>query len=147
MRPSDRLVGAVVIIGAVIFAWTASKIPTSFLSGPVGSGVFPMLIAGVAALAGLVMIVKPEPEPGWPEPGRLLSLALAVVVMAGYAYLLKPAGFLLPTAVAAAILSWQINPKPTMAALTGVGLSIGLYLVFRYGLGLGLSALPRAWGG
>ena len=54
-------------------------------------------------------------------------------------------GFMIPTAVCAAILSYQISPRAVPAALTGVGLSIGLFLVFKYALGLGLQPFPKGW--
>jgi len=65
------------------------------------------------------------------------------VVLIGYAYALKPLGFLIPTAITAAILSYQISPRPRAAVLSGLGLSVGLYLLFKYALGLGLVALPK----
>ena len=72
-----------------------------------------------------------------------LALAFAVAVLVVYAYTLKPLGFLLPTALVAAVLSYQIAPRARFAALTGVSLSIGLFLIFRFALGLGLVAFPR----
>jgi putative tricarboxylic transport membrane protein len=74
-----------------------------------------------------------------------LALGLSVGVLVGYAYTLKPLGFLIPTAVAASILSYQIRPRALNAVATGVGLSLGLYTVFRFLLGLGLAALPKGW--
>ena len=39
-------------------------------------------------------------------------MAIAVFVLAVYAVMLKPLGFILPTAIAAGILSYQISPAP-----------------------------------
>lgn len=142
---SDRLFGVVVILGALAYAAGALQIQTSFMSDPVGSKTFPMILAAVAALCGLVMIVRPDPEPDWPGAMTLGSILVSVVVMVGYAYALKPMGFLLPTAVCAAILSFQIAPRALPAALTGVGLSLGLFVLFRYALGLGLQPVPKGW--
>ena len=74
-----------------------------------------------------------------------LKLALSVIVMVAYAYSLKPLGFLIPTAFAAGILSYQINPRAVFAVLAGLGLSIGLFLIFKYALGLGLVPFPKGW--
>ncbi len=69
-------------------------------------------------------------------------------MLVGYAYALKPLGFILPTAVTAAILSYQISPRPPgAAALAGVGLSVGLFFIFKFALGLGLVALPAVFHG
>ncbi len=142
---SDRLFGVVVILGALAYAAGALQIQTSFMSDPVGSKTFPLILAGVAALCGLVMIVRPDAEPDWPGLATFGNLAISVAVMVAYAYTIKPLGFMIPTAICAAILSYQISPRALPAALTGVGLSIGLFLVFKYALGLGLQPFPKGW--
>jgi putative tricarboxylic transport membrane protein len=40
-------------------------------------------------------------------------------------------------------LSYQISPRARFAAITGVSLSVGLFLIFRFALGLGLVAFPK----
>jgi putative tricarboxylic transport membrane protein len=147
MIRSDRVLGLVVILVALAYIASALQIQTSFLSDPVGSKTFPILIGAVAAICGGVMILRPDDEPEWPGLVTLLSIAVSVVVLVGYAYALKPLGFLIPTAIAAGILSLQITPRPAAAAIAGVALSIGLFLLFKYALGLGLVPLPKAWMG
>jgi putative tricarboxylic transport membrane protein len=39
----------------------------------------------------------------------------------------------------------MISPRPVQAALAGLGLGIGLFVLFKVILGLGLVAFPRAW--
>lgn len=144
MTKSDRILGLVTVIVALAYVASAAQIQTSFLSDPVGSKTFPYIIGSVAALCGLVMLVRPDPDPEWPVARTWGALAIAVVVLVGYAYALKPLGFLAPTAIAAAVLSYQISPRPGSAILAGVGLSAGLFVLFKYALGLGLVALPPA---
>ncbi len=139
---SDRIFGLVVLMVALAYIAGATQIQTSFLTDPVGPKAFPILIGAVAALCALVLMVRPDPDPDWPAWRTFAALALAVAVLVGYAYALKPLGFLLPTAVCAAILSYQISPRPVPAILSGVGLSGGLFVLFKYALGLGLVALP-----
>ena len=91
-----------------------------------------------------MLVLRPDPEPGWPEAKTLLALLFSTIVLVGYAYTLKPLGFLLPTAIAAGVISYQISPRPLPAILTGLGLSFGLYVIFKYALGLSLFALPRS---
>jgi putative tricarboxylic transport membrane protein len=143
MIRSDRIFGLVAIVGALAYGAGALQIQTSFMSDPVGSKTFPLVIAGAAGLCGLVMVLRPDPEPDWPGFGSILSIGVSVLVLIGYAYALKPLGFLIPTAIAAGILSYQISPRPIYAALAGVGLSIGLYILFRFLLGLSLVGLPK----
>ena len=140
---SDRIFGLVAALVALAYIVSATKIQTSFLSDPVGPKVFPIIIGVVAAIASLYMVLRPDPDPEWPRGRTLLALGFAVLILVIYAYSLRPLGFLVPTAAVAAVLSYQISPRPRFAAITGVSLSIVLFLIFRYALGLGLVAWPK----
>ncbi len=141
---SDRIFGLVVIAVALAFIASALAMQTSFLTDPVGSKTFPLIIGGVALLASFVVVLKPDADPVWPGVETFLRLGFALSVLIGYAYALKPMGFLIPTAIAAGVLSYQITPRRGPALLTGLGLSGGLYVLFKFGLGLGLVGLPKA---
>ena len=141
---SDRIFGLVMAIVALAFIASATQIQTSFLSDPVGPKTFPIIIGVVCALSALFMVFKPDPEPDWPALRTIGALFFAVVVLVAYAYALKPLGFLLPTAVAAGVLSYQISPKALNAVLAGLGLSIGLFILFKYALDLGLVPFPKS---
>lgn len=145
MIRSDRILGLVTMIVALAYIAGATQIQASFLSDPVGSKTFPILIGGVAALCGLVIFAQPDPDPDWPEMNGWLRLALATVVMIGYAYALNPLGFLVTTALAAGALAWMIEPRPVAAALAGAGLAGGLFVIFKYVLGLGLKPWPAGF--
>jgi putative tricarboxylic transport membrane protein len=142
---SDRIFGLVVIVVALGYILSATYIQTSFLSDPVGPRSFPYLIGGFAILAAVFVIIKPEADPEWPPLATFGRLLIAVVVLVGYAYGLKPLGFFIPTALAAGLLAFQISPRPIPAALTGLGLSTGLFFIFKFALGLGLYAFPKSW--
>ncbi|MCV6823749.1 MULTISPECIES: tripartite tricarboxylate transporter TctB family protein [Halocynthiibacter] len=140
---SDRIFGLVMAVVALAYIASATQIQTSFLSDPVGPKAFPIGIGIVAAICACFMVLKPDPEPEWPAARTFGAIALSVVVLVAYAYALKPLGFLIPTAIAAGFLSYQIGPKPARAAVAGLGLSAGLYVVFKYALGLGLVPFPK----
>ena len=141
---SDRIFGLVVLAVALAFIASALQIETSFLSDPVGPKTFPILIGSVAAISAVFMILRPDADPQWPVLRTFGTLAAATITLVLYAFALKPLGFLLPTAIAAAILSYQISPRRQAAVLTGIGLSVGLFIVFKYALGLGLVPFPKA---
>ena len=143
---SDRLLGVVAVLAGLGYAFAATGIQTSFLSDPVGPKAFPVALGGIIALCGALIAIKPdEPGPAWPGARTWGALGLAVLVLTGYAYALVPLGFLIPTAIAAGVLSYQIRPRPVAAVLTGIGLSLGLFALFRFVLGLSLAGVPRAW--
>lgn len=146
MIRGDRIFGAFMIVLALGYILGASSIQTSFMSDPVGPRIFPYMIAGVVILCSLVMVLKPDPDQDWPAGPMVLQLGLALAVLVAYAYAITPLGFLIPTTVAAGILSWQIRGRPLRAAITGLGLSVGLFVLFRVILGLGLRGLPAGMG-
>ncbi|RLJ59505.1 putative tricarboxylic transport membrane protein [Litoreibacter meonggei] len=134
---SDRIFGLVTLITAVAYLAAATQIQTNFFSGEFLPKLFPMLIGAVAAISSLFMVFKPDPEPDWPAAGSWISMGVAVIVLSIYAVLLKPLGFILPTIFAAGILSYQISPRAKPAMLAGIGLSLGLFVLFKFALGLG----------
>ena len=142
---SDRIFGAVMIVVALGYILSASTIQVPLFPDPMGPKTFPYLIAAGVIVCSIFLILRPDPEADWPPLQALGTLGLAIAVMVGYAFALKPLGFLIPTAIAAGVLSYQLSPRPVVAALTGVGLSIGLFVLFRYALDLGLQPVPKGW--
>jgi putative tricarboxylic transport membrane protein len=142
---ADRIFGAVMIVLALGYVLSAMNIQTSFISDPVGPRVFPYMVAGVVILCSLVMVLKPDPNADWPAPLMLLKIGAALAVLVGYALTIRTLGFILPTVIASAVLSYMISPRLVPAALAGLGLGVGLYVLFKVILGLGLVAFPRGW--
>ena len=142
MAATDRVFGVVVMAGAAAYIAGAFAIRESFLQDPVGPRTFPIVIGGVAFLCGAIMALRPDPEPGWPAAATLGRLALAAAIAIAFAYALKPLGFIVPGAIASGALAYMITPNVRAAAATGLGLSIGLFALFRYVLGLSLPGLP-----
>jgi len=140
---SDRLTGLFIIVVALAFFAGATQLEAPFFADPLGPKAFPMMIASVALIAGMVMVMRPDEPPEWPELATIARLILANIILVFYAYSLKPLGFLLSTAAAAAALSYQINPNAMRSILTGLALSIGLFFIFKFALGLSLFAFPR----
>jgi putative tricarboxylic transport membrane protein len=140
---SDRITGLIVSVLALAFFAGASQLEMPFFADPLGPKAFPMLIASVAFISGCVMVLRPDAEPDWPSLATFGRLLIAVLVLVLYAYGLKPLGFLLPTAIAAGAISYQIRPTLRASTLTGICLSFGLFIIFKYGLGLSLFPLPR----
>lgn len=140
----DRIFGGVMMVLALGYILSATGIQTSFMTDPVGPRVFPYMVAAVVMICALAMMLRPDPDANWPGITMLGKLALATVVLIAYAYTIRPLGFILPTTVAAGIISYMISPRAVPAAMAGAGLGVGLYVLFKTILGLGLHALPSA---
>ena len=141
---ADRIFGLFMMILALGYILSASNIQTSFMSDPVGPRLFPYLVAGVVIICSLSLVLKPDQNADWPRGQMLMKLAMATVLLLAYGMAIRPLGFILPTIVVSGILSYMIHPRAMTAALSGVGLGVGLYVLFKVILGLGLQGLPRA---
>ena len=139
---SDRIFGVVGILLSIGFAFSAFAIQESFLSDAVGPKAFPLIIATILGLSSAVIAFRPDPEPAWPALGRLVEVGASVVVMLLYAQLLPELGFVIATAFAAAYLSWRLGASVLGSIMTGVGTSVGIYVVFHLILGLSLARGP-----
>ena len=144
---TDRIFGLIILCVALAFVASATQIQIGFLTDPLGPKVFPMLVGGIAIVSALVVILRPDSEPGWPSILTFGKLGFATAVLVVFAYSLRPFGFLIPTALASGVLSFQIQPRPLTALLAGIGLSVGLFVIFKFALGLGLDPFPRSWFG
>lgn len=141
---SDRLLGAACLVLAAFYIYAATLVQVSFISDPVGPKVFPIIIGIVLAVAGLYPLLRPDPEPQWPHLGGLLEIVFAAGVMVAYTYALPSFGFVASTAVAASLLSWRLDARPQWALAAGLGISLGIYVIFHLVLGLSLARGP--WG-
>ena len=139
---TDRICGVVGLLLAIGFAMAALTIEESFLSDAVGPKAFPLIIATVLGLSSIAIALKPDASPKWPSLGRLVEILAAAVVMVLYAELLPVLGFIIATCFAAAYLTWRLGSGLIATVATGVGTSLGIYVVFHLVLGLSLARGP-----
>ena len=139
---SDRIFGVFGLLLAIGFAFAALAIEESFLSDAVGPKAFPLIIAVVLGLSSIVIALRPDAAPEWPSLARLAEIAAAVVVMILYAELLPEIGFVIATFFAAAYLTWRLGSGLLASLATGLGTSLGIYVIFHLVLGLSLARGP-----
>jgi putative tricarboxylic transport membrane protein len=139
---SDRVFGGIGIVLAIFFIWQATVIRESFIQDAVGPKTFPIIIGVILGLSSLYFVLKPDPDPVWPRAAGLMEIGLAALVMFAYALALPELGFGIATAIAAAYLAWRLGSPPLQAALAGLLISGGLYLIFKLILGLSLARGP-----
>jgi len=139
---SDRIFGFIGVLLAIGYALSALAIEESFLSDAVGPKAFPLIIAAVLGLSSAAIALKPDAEPVWPGLKRLAELAAATVVLILYAELLPVLGFIIATAVASAYLAWRLGSHPIESAVVGIGIALGIYVIFHLVLGLSLARGP-----
>lgn len=139
---TDRIFGVVGLLLAIGFALAALTIQESFLSDAVGPKAFPLIIATILGLSSAVIALRPDESPQWPALGLLVEVFAAAVVMVMYAKFLPVAGFIIATFFASAYLTWRLGSGLVGSLMTGVGTSLGIYIVFHLVLGLSLARGP-----
>jgi putative tricarboxylic transport membrane protein len=113
-------------------------------AGKMGPGYFPLLLGGVLALLGVVLIARSIVLDGEPLPRfHILPLAVIAVAVCLFGVLIEPFGLVTALAVLTMLSAWA-GPQfrwLEAAALTAalIVFSIG---VFVYALGLSLSVWP-----
>jgi putative tricarboxylic transport membrane protein len=141
---SDRVFGIACVLLSGFFIWQATQIQTGFIVDPLGPKAFPYIIGAMLAIGGIYPIVRPDPSPDWPAIGRIVEIIFAVAIMIAYAEVLPPLGFVVSTAVAAALLSWRLGSRPLVAVVAGIAIAVLIYGIFHLVLGLTLARGP--WG-
>jgi hypothetical protein len=113
-------------------------------AGKMGPGYFPLLLGGVLALLGVVLIARSVVLDGEPLPRfHILPLAMIAAAVCLFGVLIEPLGLVIALAVLTMLSAWA-GPQfrwLEAAALTAalIVFSIG---VFVYALGLSLSVWP-----
>lgn len=134
---SDRIVGLGLILLAAWYGWTAGEYQAEF-ADPLGPSMFPRLLAPFIAGLGLWLIMRPDPDPEWPRGWTLLVQSVTVALMLAYALAIVPVGFIISTAVLAALLAMLLGARLLPATASGVAASLGCYTLFTYVLELSL---------
>lgn len=139
---SDRIFGGIGLALALGYIYYATQLPTSFMTDPVGSKTFPIIVGIVMAASSLYFLLRPDPDPHWPALARLVEIGAATAVLVAYALLLPELGFVIATVFAAGYLCFRLGASLMGAAIAGVGTSVGIYVIFHLVLGLSLAEGP-----
>nr|WP_297457549.1 tripartite tricarboxylate transporter TctB family protein [uncultured Halomonas sp.] len=137
----DRIAGGVLAILALGAWWHSYTFVTGFMH-VVGPGVFPRLVSIPLGLLSIYLIVRPGFNQRWPERSALLRQLSLLVVLGGYAAFLEPWGFLPATLLATILLIRLFNANWKQALGSGALLTVTLYLLFEFALGIPLPDIP-----
>lgn len=127
---SDRILGAVCVVVAAGMAWAAQAYAPAISYEPVGPRAFPRLLAGLMAIAGAWLVLRPTLV-GNPFPGGAIKLiGLSAVTVFVYALLFQLLGFTLATALMAVPVGMAFGGSWKQSLIGGAGLGLGLFLLF-----------------
>lgn len=97
----DRIFGAVLVGVSGFYAWDASRFKVAFSYEPLGPKAFPWILAGLLALCGILLILRPDRHQVWPDRAGLLRVGAGLGLIVFYAALFEPLGFIVSTLIVA----------------------------------------------
>ncbi|UPY34997.1 tripartite tricarboxylate transporter TctB family protein [Sediminicoccus sp. KRV36] len=125
---AGRVLGLLLLALAGLAIWSAQSLEVPFAADPLGPRAFPTAVALIMAACGALLLLPRGAAFEWPE--RLAAPPLLVVVMAGYALLLVPLGFLVATLLLASGVALLFGARPLAALVTGLITSAALWGLF-----------------
>lgn len=138
---SDRIAGLIFLALSIWYGLTAGNYEASF-GDPLGPAAFPQMLAVPAALFSLYMIFRPDPDPEWVVGTPAVRQFATLAVLIAYAFLLEDLGFVLATALGVALLGRLLGSGWGKSTVSGVVMSVSLFVVFDSLLGLPLPLYP-----
>lgn len=126
----DRILGAVCVVAAAGMAWASQDYAAAISYEPVGPRAFPQLLAGLLAVTGAWLVIRPGATGETLDWATVKLLAPAAAALLVYALLFETLGFPVATAVMAVPVGMVFRGSWQQSLAGGVGLGIGLYLLF-----------------
>jgi putative tricarboxylic transport membrane protein len=127
---SDRILGAVCVVASAGMAWAARDYAAAISYEPVGPRAFPLLLAGLMAIGGSWLVLRPTLRGGVLRGVPLKATALTALAVLVYALLFEVLGFALATAVMAVPVGLAFGGSWKQSLAGGAGLGLGLYFLF-----------------
>lgn len=127
---SDRMLGALCLAAAGAMAWAARDYTAAIAYEPVGPRAFPLLLAALIAACGAWLVARPSPHAAVVAGARVRPLLVSIAAIVAYALLFQPLGFTVATALLAVPVGVAFGGRWRQSLLGGLGLGLGLYLLF-----------------
>ena len=154
----DRWIALVFLLLCLVYGYTAffvmdAGLPPFMQRNPVWPSTFPKVLAVCGVLVSLVVLLGFEKGAGEPKQGEIDYRRLAqydvgraialLLLMAGYAFALRPAGFIAST-ILFLVLAAVILGERRMAVLVPVAVvtAVGVWYLVQEVLGIYLRPLP-----
>ena len=127
---SDRILGAVCVVASAGMAWAARDYAAAISYEPVGPRAFPLLLAGLMAVGGGWLVLRPTLRGGVFRGVPLGATAFTALAVLVYALLFEVLGFALATAVMAVPVGMAFGGSWKQSLAGGAGLGFALYFLF-----------------
>ena len=130
MKLTDRTLGIVAILFAVFLGVFGYDLEPPFSYEPIGPKAFPLLIAVIMAICGLILTVKGGNEAEENKKSANLRILTMVAYIVLYAFLFNILGFVVSTALMTIFVGKLFGAKWWQAIVGGVVMSVLFFLLF-----------------
>ena len=128
---SDRILGAVCVVASAGMAWAARDYAAAISYEPVGPRAFPLLLAGLMAIGGLWLVLRPTLRGAGVFSGvPLRATAVCAAAVLAYSLLFELLGFPLATALMALPVGLAFGGSWKQSLAGGAGLGLVLFFMF-----------------
>ncbi|SDL24680.1 putative tricarboxylic transport membrane protein [Modicisalibacter muralis] len=137
---ADRILGIVLLGLAAFVAAQAMQLHVPFSYDPLGPKAFPLGLSVLLAVFSLVLLFRPGTNGDWPRGVLVLKLLGVLLTLLVYALVFTSLGYLPATALVVLVLSRLFGAPWAKAAISGVLVALGSYLLFTQAMGILLPA-------
>jgi len=143
---NDRILGVgALLLSAFLIAY-GYDLHAPFAYEPLGPNAFPLIIAAVIALCGLILVRKGGGQADANPLGANQRIALMFVTLVGYALLFQPLGFILATALMTAVIGRLFGGAWRWTIPSGLILGTCFFWLFDRGMDVVLpTGILGAW--
>lgn len=141
---TDRIAGVLIAALGLAVGAEATTFDVLFRTDPVGPKALPLLAAAVFVGSGVFLAARPGRGGTWPPRPVLLRMAAATAAFGVYAALIAPLGFVVATTFTVSALSMLFGAPWKKAVGAALTLSVVLWYLFVWVLGL-LLPLGSVW--
>lgn len=126
----DRFLGVAALALAAVMIAFGYNLQAPFAYEPVGPRAFPLMAAGVIAICGLLLVLKPGQANTTEGSGITRPILILAVCLLAYALLFQPVGFVISTALMMVPIAMVFGALWWQGAITGVVLAVSSYILF-----------------
>ncbi|GBU09421.1 membrane protein [Gammaproteobacteria bacterium] len=125
-----RYFALILLIISAVLMLIAKNFISPFNYDPVGPRAYPLLLLILLSGCSLWLLFKPKISlPAIPKM-LIIRAIICVIILLSYAFLFQPAGFILSSLLAIFSLGILFGGAPIYCALTGIIMSISLFILF-----------------
>ncbi len=131
---------ATLLLGVAVIA-VAGDLPEAGLSADPGPGGMPRMVGIGLVILSVFLLWRREPHERLPRGGEAVRVVATLAFALGYTLTLRPLGFLTATVIFLTAEMILIGlRRPLIVVVMAVSMSVGVYVLFRYGLEVPLPA-------